>query len=427
MNRAMDLHDQAHQKNFIAPSKVLSPAGKTLPADNSVRLEALLNDYRQTFGAAESVRFFSAPGRVELGGNHTDHQHGRVLAAAINLDTVACAAPSGDGTIRISSPGYPKICVDLKQLSPCAEEQGCSAALVRGVAVKFRETGFPVAGFHACIHSNVPAGSGMSSSASFEILIGVILNTFFCGGQVTALQIAQAGQFAENIFFGKPCGLMDQIACAEGGVVAVDFKDEACPVIRRIPCNPAAAGYALCIVNTGAGHSELTAEYAAIPGEMKQVAAFLGRETLRDVEETDFWRCLPALRKAVGDRAVLRAVHFFTDNALAGEEARALEHGNFPLFLEFVNRSGESSARNLQNLSCATRPAEQPLPVAIALAQRLLGGRGAVRVHGGGFAGTIQAYVPFDRKENFRRGVEAVFGAGCCNFVRIRSAGGTAI
>lgn len=217
---------------------------------------------------------------------------------------------------------------------------------------------------------------------------------------------------------------MDQLACAASGSVAVDFKKAARPAVRRIPCDPAAAGYALCIVNTGASHAELTAEYAAIPGEMKQ-AAFLGKEVLRDVEETDFWHCLPALREAVGGRAVLRAVHFFTDNALAGEEVRALEQGNFFLFLEFVNRSGESSARNLQNLSCAACPAEQPIPVAIARARRLLGGRGAVRVHGGGFAGTIQAYVPLEQKEDFQRGIEEVFGPGCCHFGRIRAVGGT--
>ncbi len=401
--------------------------GESDLAEARNRLEALLRAYRHRFGADDSIRFFSAPGRVELGGNHTDHQHGRVLAAAVNLDTVACAAPDGSRHIRIRSQGYPEITVDLERLSPRPEERGSSAALVRGVAAGFQAAGFPAGGVHACVASSVPSGSGLSSSASFEILLGTILNTFFCGGKADALQIAGVGQYAENVFFGKPCGLMDQLACAAGGSIAVDFKEAARPVIRRIPCNPAAAGYALCIVNTGASHAELTAEYAAIPGEMKQAAAFFGRETLRDVEEADFWRCLPTLREAVGDRAVLRAVHFFTDNALAGEEARALEQGDFSRFLEFVNRSGESSARNLQNLSCAARPAEQPLPVAIALARRLLGGRGAVRVHGGGFAGTIQAYVPFDRKKDFRRGMEAVFGTGCCHFVRIRPVGGTVL
>lgn len=424
MNRTMSLHDQ---KNFTAPSEILSPASKELPANSSVRLETLLNGYRQVFGTGESVRFFSAPGRVELGGNHTDHQHGRVLAAAINLDTVACAAPSGDGIIRISSAGYPKIRVDLKQLSPSTEEQGSSAALVRGVAAKFRETGFPVAGFHACIHSNVPAGSGMSSSASFEILIGTILNTFFCGGQATALQIAQAGQFAENVFFRKPCGLMDQLACAEGGVVAVDFKEETCPVVRQISCDPAVAGYALCIVNSGADHADLTAEYAAIPAEMKQAAAFFGKNVLREVDETEFWPRLSELRQTLGDRAALRAIHFFTDNRLVEEEARALEQNDFACFLELVNRSGESSARNLQNLSCAACPKEQPLSVAIALAQHLLNGQGAARVHGGGFAGTIQAYVPLDQAESFQREMEAVFGTGCCDFVQIRPRGGVEI
>lgn len=385
--------------------------------------EPLLRSWRQAFGSTEAVRFFSAPGRVELGGNHTDHQRGHVLAAAVDLDTAACAAPGG-AEIRIRSEGYSEIRVDLARLTPQPEECGSSAALVRGIAARFRALGFPTGGFCACVVSRVPAGSGMSSSASFEVLIGTILNEFFCGGQVSPLEIAQAGRYAENEFFGKPCGLMDQLACAEGGIIAVDFENQTAPAIRRISGDFQAAGYALCIVDSGADHANLTAEYAAIPAEMQAVAAFFGKDVLQEVNETDFWQQLPALRQTAGDRAVLRAIHFFTDSRLADQEAHALEQGDFPRFLELVNRSGESSARNLQNLSCAARPAEQALPVAIALARHLLGSTGAVRVHGGGFAGTIQAYVPLAQTAEFQRGMEAVFGDGCCRFVRIRPVGG---
>lgn len=410
MNNANDLHNPCPQ---ASPDLRQSP-----------RAQSLFQVFRQTFGQAEGVRLFSGPGRVELGGNHTDHQHGCVLAAAVDLDTLAWAAPTDDGWMRICSQGYPEIRVQTSDLTPRPEERGSSAALVRGVAAAIRQLGFPVGGFCACAVSAVPAGAGMSSSASFEILLGAILNTFFCGGSLSPLQLAQAGQQAENTFFGKPCGLMDQLACSVGGAIAVDFQDSAHPAVRQIRCDPEAAGYALCIVNSGGSHADLTAEYAAIPAEMGQIAAYFGKSVLREIPEDAFWRELPALRQTAGDRAVLRAVHFFTDNRLAQQEAQALEAGDFPRFLTLVSRSGASSAQCLQNLSCAARPAEQALPVSLALAQHLLAGQGAVRVHGGGFAGTIQAYVPLERRAAFQQGMEAALGAGCCHFVKIRPAGG---
>ena len=397
-----------------------------LPARRA-RLNALLRDYAAAFGESGPVGLFSGPGRTELGGNHTDHQRGRVLAAAVELDAVACAGPSGDQVIRVLSQGYPELCVDLSVLTPLAEEQGSSAALVRGVAARIAGLGYPVGGFRACITSNVLGGSGLSSSAAYEVLLGVILNHLFCGDALTMVQLAQIGQYAENVFFGKPCGLMDQLTSAVGGVVSIDFQDPAQPAVQKLEYSLSDAGYALCVIDSGADHADLTDEYAAIPGEMGAVARHFGKTVLREVDESAFWSALPSLRQVCGDRAVLRAIHFFRENDLAEEEARALKLGDFSAFLKLVRQSGASSALRLQNLSCAGVPREQALPVAIAAAEHLLRGAGAVRVHGGGFAGTVQAYVPVDRAEEFRAGMESILGAGCCHFLRVRPVGGAVL
>lgn len=391
------------------------------------RLIHLLDDYESAFGSQGQVGLYSGPGRTELGGNHTDHQHGRVLAAAVELDTIACAGPNDDPIIHILSHGYPEIAVDTRVLSPVEREQGTSAALVRGIAARIVQLGYPVGGFRAYIHSNVPGGSGLSSSAAYEVLIGVILNDLYCGGALTPVQIAQIGQYAENTFFGKPCGLMDQLTSAVGGIVSIDFQHPGQPMVRKLDTSLSTSGYALCIIDSGADHADLTDEYASIPREMGAVAQYLGKPVLREVDESQFWAKLPVLREAVGDRAVLRAIHFFADNRLAEEEAQALEQGDFSCFLSLVECSGLSSALHLQNLSCTTHPQEQALPIAIAAARHLLGSQGAVRVHGGGFAGTIQAYVPQDRMESFRSGMELVLGKGCCHFLRVRPAGGAVL
>lgn len=388
------------------------------------KLETLLDDYARLFGEDGPAGIFSAPGRTELGGNHTDHQHGCVLAAAVNLDAAACAGPSGTREVRISSQGYPEVRMDLSELAPQSAEQGTSAGLVRGIAARFRELGYPVDGFHACIRSDVLGGSGLSSSAAYEVLIGVIFSHLFCGGLVDAVSVAQIGQWAENRYFGKPCGLMDQLTSSVGGIVGIDFADPDAPEVERLDVDLAAQGYTLCIIDSGADHMDLTDEYAAIPAEMGAVARFFGKSVLREVDEPEFWAKLSAVRARAGDRAVLRAMHFFTDNLLAQQQVSALRQGEFGRFLDLVRRSGQSSAEQLQNLSCPSAPRAQAVPVTIGAARHYLSGLGAVRVHGGGFAGTVQAYVPLESTESFRCGMERVLGTGCCHFLKFRSAGG---
>ncbi len=399
----------------------------TALAPKKERLLALIDEFSKAFPGSGSVGLYSGPGRTELGGNHTDHQHGHVLAAAVDLDAVACAGPNGTRTVRILSAGYPEVVVDLDCLTPQESERESSAALVRGIAARIAELGYQLGGFNACVSSTVLGGSGLSSSAAYEVLIGVVFNDLFCGQKLTMVQIAQIGQYAENVFFGKPCGLMDQLTSAVGGVVSIDFQDPANPVVEQVSCDPTAYGYELCIIDSGADHADLTAEYAAIPGEMGAVARCFGKQFLGEVNEADFWQNFSSVRATAGDRALLRAIHFFTDNALAPRQAQALRAGDFELFLQLVRRSGESSALHLQNLSCASRPQEQAVPLAIAAAEHLLAGRGAVRVHGGGFAGTIQAYVPLEETETFRAGMESLLGKGCCHFLAIRPVGGAVL
>lgn len=391
------------------------------------RLLRLLNTYENEFGGDRAVGLFSGPGRTEIGGNHTDHQHGCVLAAAVDLDAVACAAPNGSSIVRIRSKGYPALEVDLRDSRLHVEERSTSAALVRGVAVRMMEMGYQLGGFDAVVQSTVLGGSGLSSSAAYEVLIGVIFNDFFCQGALNPVQIAQIGQYAENVFFGKPCGLMDQLASSVGGVVSIDFQNPAQPVVKRIAYDLTQSGYELCIIDSGADHADLTDEYAAIPQEMRAVAQYFGADYLRDVDPQQLWRELVQVREKTGDRAVLRAIHFFADNTYAYREAERLEDDDFPGFLEYINRSGQSSAERLQNLYCIAKPQQQAVGITIAVARQLLDGDGAVRVHGGGFAGTVQAFVPKANIERFRIGMEAVLGKGCCHFLKIRPMGGTAL
>lgn len=370
---------------------------------------------------------FSAPGRTEISGNHTDHQHGCVLAASVNMDMLAVAAPNGTALVRIHSEGYPVLTVDLSSLSPAEDERETSAALVRGVAARMAELGQVPAGFDAYVCSSVPAGSGLSSSAAYEVLVGTIFNVLFCNQVFTPVQVAQIGQYAENVFFGKPCGLMDQMGASVGGAVAIDFQDPASPVVRRADYDFSASGHALCIVDTASSHGDLTDDYADITREMGAVAAYFGQRFLRDVPEKDFRAALPALRQACGDRAVLRALHYYADDRRAVEEAEALENGDFPRFLALVNDSGLSSALHLQNTWSIADPRQQAIPVALAVGRELLGGTGAIRVHGGGFAGTIQAFVPNKKLAGFKAGMEALLGAGKCHVLHIRPQGGTTV
>ena len=374
-----------------------------------------------------AAALFTGPGRTEIGGNHTDHQHGHVLCGSVDLDMLACAAPNGLDVIRVHSEGYPALEVALDSLSPREDEKNTSAALVRGVAAKIAELGHTLCGFDAYVTSNVLSGSGLSSSAAYEVLIGNILNHLCCGGALDPVEIAKIGQYAENVYFGKPCGLMDQMGSAVGGAVAIDFHDPASPVVRRADYDFSASGHALCIVDTASSHGDLTDDYADITREMGAVAAYFGQKFLRDVPEADFHAALPALRASCGDRAVLRALHYYEDDRRAVEEAEALAAGDFPRFLALVNASGLSSALHLQNTWSISDPRQQAIPVCLAVGRELLEGTGAIRVHGGGFAGTIQAFVPNDKLISFKSGMEALLGPGKCHILHIRPQGGIKI
>ena len=369
-------------------------------------------------------RYFSAPGRTEIGGNHTDHQRGRVLAAAVNLDTVAAVRVNGTDTIRISSKGYPQSCVNVTELTPVESEINTTPALIRGVAARFVQMGCEVKGFDAYCESTVLPGSGLSSSAAYEVLIGTIINHLFFEGKVSQPEIAQIGQYAENVFFGKPCGLMDQTASAVGNLVTIDFFDKEHPVIEPVDFDFASCGHALCIIDSGADHADLTDEYAAIPGEIKKIAAYFGKEVLTQIEEKEFYAAIPELRKACGDRAVLRAVHFYQDNARVPQQVAALREGNFDRFLTLIKESGHSSYMYLQNVIPAGYKEHQDVAVALALCEHYLRGKGAYRVHGGGFAGTVQAFVPFDILDSFVAGIDSALGEGACHVLSIRPHGG---
>lgn len=388
--------------------------------------QALDAGFAAAFGA-QPQRYFSAPGRTEVGGNHTDHQRGRVLAAAVNLDTRAAVAENGTNIIRIQSQGYPLSTVCLDQLDPNEEEFNTTPALIRGVAARFAQLGCAVKGFDAYIESSVLSGSGLSSSAAFEVLIGTIINGLFFGGKVSQPEIALIGQYAENVFFGKPCGLMDQTASAVGGLVTIDFFEEGKPVIESVDFDFASCGHALCIVDTRASHADLTDEYAAITRELKAVCAYFGKDVLTQIPEEDFRAAVPALREKCGDRAVLRALHFYAENARVPKQVAALRRGDFDAFLKLVKESGYSSFMYLQNVIPAGRTANQEVALVLNLCAMYLGDRGAYRVHGGGFAGTVQAFVPFDLLDSFRAGIDAVLGEGACHVLSIRSEGGVEI
>ena len=367
---------------------------------------------------------FSAPGRTEICGNHTDHQHGAVVAAAVNLETVANVTLNGTDVIRVESEGYAPVTIDLKDLSIHEEEKNSTAAIIRGVAAAFAERGAALQGFDAKVRSTVLPGSGLSSSAAFEVLIGTIINNLFFEGKCSAVEIAQIGQWAENVYFGKPCGLMDQTASSVGNMVFIDFADPKAPVVERIDFDFAAAGHALCIIDSGADHADLTDEYAAIPGELKKLCAHFGKEVLRDIPEEEFFAAIPALRKEVCDRAILRAIHFYQENKRVFRMVEALKTNDFDAFLSILKESGRSSWMYLQNITPAGAVEQQAVGVALALCDTLLAGRGGFRVHGGGFAGTVQAFVPVDMLDNFKTRIEAVLGEGSCHVLQIRPEGG---
>ena len=391
------------------------------------RYIGLVEDYEEIFGNDADLRFFSAPGRTEVCGNHTDHNRGKVLAAGINLDAVAVAAKNNDGIIRVKSRGYNMDVAEVDDMSIHEDETGHSASLVRGICAGFINNGYKVGGFDACTVSNVLAGSGLSSSAAFEVLLGTIMSYLYNDGQVDAVTIAKIAQYAENEYFGKPCGLMDQMASSVGSFVTIDFKDPKDPVIQDVPFDFASCGHSLCIVDTKGSHSDLTDDYAAIRGEMENVAAQFGKQVLRDVDEKEFISRIPEVRKACGDRAVLRASHFFNENKRVEAEVEALSNNDFETFKKLTLESGFSSYMYNQNVFSSKYPTVQPVSVALMISESVLKGRGAWRVHGGGFAGTIQAFVPNDLLETYKKKIEAVFGQDSCYVLSVRPVGGTEI
>ncbi len=391
------------------------------------RYVSLANDFAEIFSADRDARLFSAPGRTEVGGNHTDHNHGRVLAAGINLDAIAVASKNDENIVRVKSRGYKMDVCDITDLEIKEEEKGHSPALVRGMCAGFLKYGYKIGGFDAVTMSSVLSGSGLSSSAAYEVLVGTMLNYLYNDGQVDAITIAKIAQYAENVYFDKPCGLMDQMACSVGGFVTIDFNNPAEPIVNEVKFDFASSGHSLCIVDTKGSHSDLTDDYAAIRGEMEGVAGVFGKKVLREVDEEEFKKNIPAIREKVGDRAVIRAMHFFADNDRVLKEVDALKNGDFETFKSYILESGDSSYKYNQNVFSVKKPLEQPVSLALAVSESILKGKGAWRVHGGGFAGTIQAFVPNEILADYKNAMESIFGEGSCYVLIIRPVGGVEI
>ncbi|MGN0631743.1 MAG: galactokinase [Ruminococcus sp.] len=395
--------------------------------NQKVRYINAAEKFKALYPNREEIYIYSAPGRTEIGGNHTDHQHGCVLAATVDLDVIAVVSFHNEGVIRVQSAGYPQNHVDLNDLSVQKKETGSSSALIRGIASRFHEMGVKISGFDAYTTSDVLSGSGLSSSAAFEVLIGTIIDSHYNHGKAGAVEIAKIGQYAENVYFGKKSGLMDQMVSSVGGLVSIDFHDTENPAIKSFPYDFEKSGYCLCVTDTKGSHANLTDDYVAVRSEMESIAEQFGKAVMRDVDENEFYSSIPELRKKCSDRAVMRAAHFFAENRRAVLEADALSDENMSCFLELVRQSGDSSATLLQNLYSCSNPTEQAIPLGIMLSQKILGKSGAVRVHGGGFAGTIQAFVPAEKVNEYSQKMNRIFGDGSCYILRIRPVGGIEI
>ena len=383
-----------------------------------------LNTFGELFGFDREVSVMSAPGRTEVCGNHTDHNNGKVLAASINLDAIAVVSKNSDNIIRVKSKGHKMNVVDLNNLTPDEKKFGDSTTLVQGVAAGIKNLGFNVQGFDACTTSDVMGGSGLSSSAAFEVLLGTVLSYLYNDGKVSEVDIAKVAQYAENVFFGKPCGLLDQMASSVGTFVTIDFKSTKEPVIKKVGFDFSKSGHSLCIVDTGGSHSDLTDDYAAVRGEMEEVAKALGKNVLRELSYEEFFAAIPELKGRVNDRALLRAIHFYNENRRVDAAVECLERGDFEGFKSIIIESGLSSFTLNQNVFSPKNPTEQKLSLALAISEEILKGAGAWRVHGGGFAGTIQAFVPNDLLDTYKEEMEAVFGKGKCYVLIIRPVGG---
>lgn len=382
-----------------------------------------IEEFEKLYGEQE-VEIYSAPGRSEVGGNHTDHQYGKVLAASINLDAIAIVAKTDDSIIDIKSEGYDRIQVHLDSLQPRKEEEGSSEALTRGVAARLKEEGYVIGGFQAYATSDVLNGAGMSSSAAYEVLVGNILSGVYNEGKASPILLAQIGQYAENEYFGKPCGLMDQMASSVGGLINIDFEDPKHPKVKQVKVDFEEYGHSLCIVDTKGSHADLTDDYAAIPQEMKQVANFFEEDVLRKVDKNEFYLNLPKIREILGDRAVLRAIHLFEENKRVDEQVQALEQHDFETFKKLIKASGDSSFKYLQNVYSSHEINNQSVSIGLAISDIILQGKGVSRVHGGGFAGTIQAFVPNDIVDIYKKDIEHVFGEGSCHVLKVRKYGG---
>lgn len=382
-----------------------------------------IEEYEKVFGSQE-VEIYSAPGRSEIGGNHTDHQHGEVLAASINLDAIAVVSKIPDREVRIISDGYPLITIDLMQLEYRKDEEGTTAALIRGVLDGVQKRGYKTGGFQAYVTSDVLIGAGLSSSAAFETIIGTILSGLYNDMRISATEIATIGQYAENIYFGKPCGLMDQMACSVGNLVYIDFQNQEHPQVQQVAIDWSKSGYSLCIVDTKGSHADLTEDYASIPIEMKKAAECFGKQYLRQVSKEELLSGLNRVRETAGDRAALRALHFVEENERVKQEVTALEAGDFSGFLRSVKASGDSSFKYLQNVYTNRDVQHQNMSIALALSDSLLGENGVSRVHGGGFAGTIQAFVKNEAVAGYKEGMDRIFGQGSCSILNIRKYGG---
>ena len=409
------MHDERLREIYLCDE-----AGLT---NQKQRYVQLLDRYETLYGDEEAV-IYSAPGRSEVSGNHTDHQFGKVLAASINLDAIAVVSKRGDDVIQVHSSGFEIAPVDLKVLAVQPNEAGRSESLIRGVAARLKALNYQIGGFNAVMTSNVLSGSGLSSSAAFEVLMGTILSYLYNEGAIDPVLIAQTAQYAENNYFMKPCGLMDQCACSVGGFIAIDFFDNQHPIVEKLDFDFSKTGYNLCITDTRGDHANLTDEYAAVPAEMKAVAKAMGHEVLSQCSEDEFYAALPELRKQLGDRPILRAIHLFAENKRVDELKKALHAGDINAFIDLIKASGRSSAMYLQNIYANFEANNQPVSVALAVSDHLLEGEGAWRVHGGGFAGTIQAFVKNEDVETYYNAMEHLFGEGSCYILKVRNIGG---
>lgn len=426
MSKIQNLKNSIMNGDFDGRFKRVYVTDKAVKTQHE-RYVSLAEDFAALFGEERDARLFSAPGRTEVGGNHTDHNHGRVLAASINLDAIAIASKNDENIVRVKSRGYNMDVCDITDLEIKENEKGHSPALVRGMCAGFKKFGYEIGGFDACTMSSVLSGSGLSSSAAYEVLVGTMLNYLYNDGKVDAITIAKIAQYAENVYFDKPCGLMDQMACSVGGFVTIDFNNPAEPIVNEVKFDFASSGHSLCIVDTKGSHSDLTDDYAAIRSEMESVAGCFGKNVLREVDEDEFKKNIPTIREKVGDRAVLRAMHFFADNARVLKEVDALKKGNFDEFKSYILESGDSSYKYNQNVYSTKKPLEQPVSLALALSESVLKGKGAWRVHGGGFAGTIQAFVPNEILADYKNAMESIFGEGSCYVLIIRPVGGVEV